>query len=98
MRIRRAMAVMTIVTLLCAGVVTPRRAEAADVAVLVISSIAAYVAFVALGAYLVFRNTPNPPFLPSETPPDGTGGPEASGLRPGYRCAQRDGNLTMVCW
>jgi len=96
MTLRRLVTVTAIVTLLSAGTVTPRRAQAVDTAVLVISSIAAYAAFVAIGAYFVFRGTPNPPFLPSETPPDETEGSRS--LRPGYRCAQQDGNVTVVCW
>ena len=98
MTLRRVVAVTAIVTFLGAGAVTPRRVHAVDTAVLVISSIAAYAAFVALGAYLVFRDTPNPPLLPSETPADDDTAADGIRVRPGHRCAQRDGNVTVVCW
>lgn len=98
MTLRRAVTVTVIVTLLSAGAATPRRAHAVDTAVLVISSIAAYAAFVAIGAYFVFRDTPNPPLLPSAVPPDEVEQGGAAPLRPGYRCAQRDGTLTIACW
>ena len=98
MPLRRALAVIAIVSFLGAGAVTPRRVHAIDTAVLVISSIAAYAAFVALGAYLMFRNTPNPPFLASETAPDDDTAADGTHVLPGYRCPQQDGNVTVVCW
>ena len=98
MTFRRLVAATVITTVLCAGTVTPRRAQAVDTAVLVISSIAAYVAFIAIGAYFVFRGSENPPFLASEVPPDAADEPGSGVVRPGFRCAQRDGQVTVVCW
>lgn len=92
----RLLAVTALAMVLATGAVCPRPARAVDTAVLVISSIAGYVAFVVLGAWLVFREAPSSALLPA----DGTPGEPASGggLRPGHRCPAPDGGIPVVCW
>jgi hypothetical protein len=93
---KRFVAILAVVSVLSIAV-TPRPARAVDTAWLVLGSIAAYVAAVAIGAYFVFRDSPNPPLMPSTADP-------SQGSIPGgtvgmvYQCPQRAGNLTVLCW
>lgn len=98
MTLKRFVAIFAILTTLSIGTVSPKPARAIDTAVIVISSIAAYAAFVFIGAYIVYGRTPNPTLMPAPTDLDDPQDARDGGVRPGYRCRQADGNLTLVCW
>jgi len=94
---KRIVAVVALVSLLYVPL-TPKPARAIDTAWLVLGSIAAYVTFVVIGAWLVFRDTPNPPLMPSQTEPGRPWESQGDGVRMAHRCPQDAGNFTVVCW
>jgi hypothetical protein len=94
---KRLVAAIAIVSVLYVPL-TPKPARAVDTAWLVLGSIAAYVTAVCIGAWLVFRDTPNPPLMPSPTDVEGPWEQHQEGVRLGLRCAQDSGNLTIACW
>jgi hypothetical protein len=98
MKLKRFVAILVVLTLLSTGIVRPKPAHAVNTAWLVLGSIAAYVAAVCLGAYLVYGRNSEPQLLVDVTNPDFGRDRAADGLRPGYRCRQADGDLTLVCW
>jgi len=95
-RIRRTVVLTVIIALLWVGA-RPRPARAVETAVLVIGSIAAYVAFVVGGAMLLRPETPaSSGFVPMEQPlRDDRAEP---GVHFAYRCDQDSPDLKLVCW
>ena len=93
-RVRRTVALTVVFTMLCMGIVRPRPARAIDTAILVIGSIAAYVAFVAAGTMLMRRNSPASWEL-VDNPRDDQQEP---GVHFASGCRQNSPNLKLVCW
>ncbi|HVO22671.1 MAG TPA: hypothetical protein VMW56_03480 [Candidatus Margulisiibacteriota bacterium] len=94
-RVRRIVALTVVFTLLCMGIVRPRPARAVDTAVLVLGSIAAYVAFVSVGTLLTRRYTATSMELMEPPPRDDQQEP---GVRFAPHCRQNSPNLKLICW
>src|SRR5262245_20963644 len=99
MTLKRFVAILAILLTLSIGTLSPRPAKAVDTAVIVISSIAAYVVFVFVGAYIVYGRNPSPlELMPGPVGADHPEDGRPDGVRFGYGCRQADGNLTLACW
>jgi len=98
MRTRRIIAIAVVLTLLAVGIPRPRPARAD-------TSTDVELAFIALGAYVVFivgctwlvNRSPSPESQAFAAPPlNRTAAPGA--VHTVARCAQRGPGLTLVCW
>jgi len=96
MRSKKALVILVLSVTLVFNVALPSRARAVDTAVLVISSIAAFVAFVVAGTLLV-RN--KGPFTLQPTPEDlSKTADRRDGVRFGPGCPLKDGQPALACW
>ena len=96
-RIRRTVALTLVAAVFSVGLVRPRPARAVDTAVLVIGSIAAYVAVVVAGTMLMRHNSPSSwGLLPTDERLQRD--PPQPGVHLAHRCKQSSGNLNLVCW
>ena len=99
MKGKRVVAILALVSMLALNAVRPRAARANDTAIIVVASIAAYVAFVAIGATLAYGRGARiaPAFAPG--PPPAEQRPQNDRLRVGPACApDANGNVTLICW
>jgi hypothetical protein len=92
--VRRTVALTVVLTLSCVGILRPRPARAVETAVLVVGSIAAYAAFVAVGTILMRRNT-SASWKLMEPPRDDRQEP---GVHFASHCRQNAPHLKLVCW
>jgi len=96
---KKAVVAVAVIVALVFGAVTPSRAQAASTTVLVFGSIAAFVAFVAVGALLTTSRTV-PLFLQEMPPAD----PDATmrkqqPVRFGTQCQPTsNGERPLACW
>lgn len=77
----------------------PRPARAADTAVIVVSAIAGYVAFILAGTWLVYsRKVPRQSALLPQEPLPARGEVSPLGYRLGPQCRTHDGATPVLCW
>ena len=90
---------VVLATILGTGTLRPQPARAANTAVIVVSSIAAYVVFVVGATWLIYtrRQQPLQGFLPQETARLGEED-ERAGVRLAHECQPREGTMPLVCW
>jgi hypothetical protein len=96
MRSKKALVILVLSVTLVFNVALPSRARAVDTAVLVISSIAAFVAFVVAGTLLTRQKGP---FTLQQTPEDLSQVKDRrDGVRFGTGCPMNDGRPALACW
>ena len=96
MRSKKALVVLVLSVTLVFNVALPSRARATDTAVLVIGSIAAFVAFVIVGTLLTRHKGP---FTLQETPEDLSKIKDRQdGVQFGSGCPMNDGRPALACW
>lgn len=96
-RVRRTVVLTVVIALLGVGILRPRPAHAVETAIIVVGSIAAYVAVVVAGTMLMRRNTPAEWGLMPMDQRLRDDRPEP-GVDFAHRCKQDSSNLTLVCW
>jgi len=98
MRLKRLVVLIAVMSLLTIGTVspTPARADAAEIAIIVCASLAAYVALVFIGTALTHRSPQPWAEAPADLEVDGKRPPAA--MRFGPRCRQSSTELTLLCW
>jgi len=100
MKLKRLIVVVLILSMLAMNAVHPKPAQASssNTAVIVLVSLAAYVAVVfAATAYVYGNRTPTQNFAPDINDARRLGASRHS-VRVGLHCAQDSGNVTLVCW
>jgi hypothetical protein len=97
MNVRRVVVVLTILALLAVGAVKPKpaRADAQQIAIIAGVAVAAWFVIVVIGAAVVYHKGP---FALAPIDPETAYAPPQNGVRPGTRCSQRSGNVTLACW
>jgi hypothetical protein len=96
MRSKKALVLLVVSVMLLINVARPSRAWAANTAILVIGSIAAFAAFVVVGTLLTRDKGP---FSLQPTPQDlaQRDAPRAA-VRFGTKCPFNDGRPSLACW
>jgi hypothetical protein len=94
---RKAVVSLLLLALLAYETARPRPARAVDTAVIVVSAIAGYVAFILAGTWLVYtRKQPKQrAFLPEKPLPEKD---ERERLHLGPECRTADGTMPVLCW
>jgi hypothetical protein len=92
---KRLVAIIILLTILATGILRPAPARAVDTWVLVVGSIAAYVAVVAVGTILYRRSRSASELLDTQRDADAAQRERVNFVQ---RCPQNSGNLTVVCW
>jgi hypothetical protein len=96
-RVRRTVVLTVVTAVLFTGVIRPRPVRAVDTAILVIGSIAAYVAVVVAGTMLMRRNSPAAwGLMPMDQ--RRLDAQQEPGVHFGHHCHQNSSNLKIVCW
>lgn len=100
MRLKRLVVMMIVLTLLTTGTVRPRPAQATsttELVILIVGGMAAYAAFIILGAYWVYGNA-----FPSSSGEDMDEGmpgePPSPTVHFAQHCKQGSANITLLCW
>ena len=95
----KACLLVLLATVLATGSLRPQPARAVDTAVIVVSSIAAYVVFVVGATWLIYtrRQQPLQGFVPQEPARFGDKN-ERPGLRLAPECQPRDGTMPIAGW
>lgn len=96
---RKAALGFLLLALLAFETARPRPARAVETAVIVVSAIAGYVAFVLAGTWLVYtREQPTQRALLPEKPLLARDGASPPGFRLGPECRTGDGTMPVLCW
>ena len=96
---KKARLFLLLLAFLAFGTVRPRPARAVDTAVIVISSIAAYVVFIVGGTWLVYtrKHTSQQPLMPEADLLDADRR-ESGTMRLAPHCRTADGTMALLCW
>jgi hypothetical protein len=98
MGLKKLIAALVIAGVLGTGIVQPRPAHADDTAIIVVASIAAWVAFLVIGTYFVYgRDDDEESLLPRDIPVQSRS-PDDS-FRVGSGCLRAsEGHMNAICW
>jgi hypothetical protein len=102
MRIKRLVVMMIVLAFLTVGTLRPRPAQAStsETVIIIVGSIAAYAAFIILGAYYVYGKAfPSPAAGEDMDMDEGLpGDPPSPTVHFGQHCRQSSTNVTVACW
>lgn len=97
MKAKTLVVMITLLTIVATGTVTPAPVRAdSSTALIIVGSIAAYVGFVVVGTTLYRRTRSSTDLMP--TNPSENDRKRRDGVGFVQRCPQTSGNLTLVCW